>query len=198
MEEDRSLSPINLAIVAANNSRPSNLIPEPSTTSKEIRQSTAENANIETLDVDACTEEVDDEPQEKRQKKTTSMVWSHFTKVRQTIEENGKKTVILWAHCNKCKYKARGESTNGTKVFWNHLKKKHNIKSGQQQLKVENKDNVTSVEPYRYDQEASLRKFHLAIIMHEYPFNIVEHEYFVAFIKSLRPSFPMKSRITSW
>ncbi|KAL6513173.1 hypothetical protein OROGR_020659 [Orobanche gracilis] len=107
MEEDRSLSLINLAVVAANNSQPPNLIPEPSTTNKEIRserQSTAENANIENIDVHACTEEVDDEPQEKRQKRTTSMVWSHFTKVHQTSEENGKKTVTLWAHCNKCKY----------------------------------------------------------------------------------------------
>lgn len=33
--------------------------------------------------------------------------------------------------------------------------------------------------------------------MHEYPFNIVEHEYFAEFIKSLRPSFPIKSRITA-
>jgi hypothetical protein len=32
--------------------------------------------------------------------------------------------------------------------------------------------------------------------MHEYPFNIVDHEYFVEFIKSLRPSFPIKSRVT--
>jgi hypothetical protein len=32
--------------------------------------------------------------------------------------------------------------------------------------------------------------------MHEYPFNIVEHEYLVDFIKSLRPSFPIKSRVT--
>jgi hypothetical protein len=32
--------------------------------------------------------------------------------------------------------------------------------------------------------------------MHEYPFQIIEHNYFVDFIKSLRPSFPMKSRVT--
>ncbi|KAG2642326.1 hypothetical protein PVAP13_2KG280258 [Panicum virgatum] len=32
--------------------------------------------------------------------------------------------------------------------------------------------------------------------MHEHPFNISEHEYFVDFIKSLRPSFPIKSCIT--
>jgi len=34
--------------------------------------------------------------------------------------------------------------------------------------------NITAVQPYRYDEEASLRKFYLAIIMHEYPFNISE------------------------
>ena len=69
---------------------------------------------------------------------------------------------------------------------------------GQQQLKAEtdNKKGITTVVPYKYDEEASLRKFYLAIVMHEYPFNISEHEYFVEFIKSLRPSFPIKSRVT--
>jgi hypothetical protein len=33
--------------------------------------------------------------------------------------------------------------------------------------------------------------------MHEYPFNIVEHDYFVKFVNSLRPSFPLKSRVTA-
>jgi hypothetical protein len=32
--------------------------------------------------------------------------------------------------------------------------------------------------------------------MHEYPFNIVEHRHFVEFIKSLKPTFPMKSCVT--
>jgi hypothetical protein len=54
---------------------------------------------------------------------------------------------------------------------------------GQQQLKAEKDDgkNITIVTPYRYDEEASLRTFYLAIVMHEYPFNISEHEYFVEF-----------------
>ena len=55
---------------------------------------------------------------------------------------------------------------------------------------------MTAVVPYRYDEEASLRKFYLAIVMHEYPFNISEHEYFVDFIKSLHPTFPIRSRVT--
>jgi hypothetical protein len=33
--------------------------------------------------------------------------------------------------------------------------------------------------------------------MHEYPFNIVEHDYSVEFVESLRPSFPLKSRVTA-
>jgi hypothetical protein len=35
-----------------------------------------------------------------------------------------------------------------------------------------------------------------AIIMHEYPLSITQHKYLLKFIKSLRPSFPMKSRVT--
>jgi hypothetical protein len=65
---------------------------------------------------------------------------------------------------------------------------------GQQELKAE-KDHGTGiciVQPYKYDEETSLRKFYTTIIMHEYPFNIAEHEYFVEFIKSLKPTFPMK------
>jgi hypothetical protein len=69
---------------------------------------------------------------------------------------------------------------------------------GQQQLNIE-KDHgkdMTVVQPFKYDLEVSLKKIYLAIIMHEYLFNIVEHEYFVEFIKSLRPSFPIKSHVT--
>jgi hypothetical protein len=69
---------------------------------------------------------------------------------------------------------------------------------GQLQLSLE-KDgkDITAIKPFRYDQDDSVKKFYLAIIMHEYPFNIVEHDYFVEFIKSLRPSFPLKSRVTA-
>ncbi|KAG2540024.1 hypothetical protein PVAP13_9NG518114 [Panicum virgatum] len=105
------------------------------------------------------------------------------------IEDNGKVYQQMWAHCDfpKCKHKGRCESNYGTNGFWTHLRVAHSIDDGK---------NITTVTPYRYDEEASLRKFYLAIVMHEYPFNISEHEYFVEFIKSLRPSFPIKSRVT--
>jgi hypothetical protein len=137
----------------------------------------------------------------KRQKKCTSDVWQYFTKKTDIVEVNGKKYEQCWGYCNfpNCKSKYRAESYHGTSGFRNHLKSAHSIVKGQQQLKVE-KDHgkdITVVEPYRYDQEASLKKLYLAIIMHEYPFNIVEHDYFVEFIKSLRPNFPIKSRVTA-
>jgi hypothetical protein len=44
-----------------------------------------------------------------------------------------------------------------------------------------------------YGEVVSLKKLHLAIIMHGYSCNIVEDEYFVEFVKSLRPHFPIKS-----
>jgi hypothetical protein len=45
------------------------------------------------------------------------------------------------------------------------------------------------VQNFKYDPEVSLKKFYKAMIMHEYPFMMVEHDFFVDFIKSLRPHF---------
>ncbi len=139
---------------------------------------------------------VPEEPQVKRQKKSTSKCWDDFKLSVEWVEIDNKKVKVQWATCNHCGFKRERNSRNGTSLFLNHLKT-HNLSSGQQLLKVGKNDTMDSspIEPYS-DQEASLRKFYLAIIMHEYPFNIVEHEYFVEFIKSLRPSFPIKSRIT--
>ena len=136
----------------------------------------------------------------KRAKRCTSAVRKYFTKHTIVIEEGGKKYEQLWGHCNfpHCKHKYRAESNNGTNAFRNHLKLCHSIVKGQMQLMAE-KDlgkDVSTVVPYGYDYETSLKKFYLAVIMHEYPFNIVEHDYFVDFISSLRPSFIFKSRVT--
>jgi hypothetical protein len=137
----------------------------------------------------------------KRQKRCTSIVWKYFTKHTEIVEINGKKYEQLWGYCNfpNCKQRYRAECNYGTTGFRNHLKSAHSVVKGQLQLKAE-KDHgkdITNIQPYKYDQEVSVKKMHLAIIMHEYPFNIVEHEYFVDFIKSLRPSFPFKSRVTA-
>jgi hypothetical protein len=136
----------------------------------------------------------------KKKKKCTSDVWQYFTKKEKIIENEEGRYVQMWAYCNfpNCRAKYRCESNQGTTGFRNHLKSAHSVVKGQQQLKSE-KDHgrdITVVEPYKYDQEVSLRKFYLAIVMHEYPFNIAQHDYFVEFIESLRPSFPIKSCVT--
>jgi hypothetical protein len=128
-------------------------------------------------------------------------VWKYFTKETVVLEVDGKKYEQLWGYCNfpKCKQRYRAESNYGTNAFRDHLKSRHRLLKGQLQLKSERdygKD-VTTIQPFRYDPDASLKEFYLAVIMHEYPFNIVEDDYFVDFIKSLRPNFTFKSRVTT-
>jgi len=136
----------------------------------------------------------------KRYKKCTSHVWKYFTKKKEVIEVDGKQYEQLWGYCNfaRCNKRYRAEGPCGTTAFKSHLRSKHSIVEGQQQLNVGKNtgSEIAHIVPFKYDQEVSLRKLNLAITMHEYPFNIVEHEYLVDFIKSLRPSFPIKSRVT--
>jgi hypothetical protein len=135
----------------------------------------------------------------RKPKRQTSGVWDYF--IKSTMTEKGDKGETeeqIWAKCKKCKFKTRGESSRGTTIFWNHLKSRHYIHRGQQELQVQKGEgNNAIVQNFKYDPEASLRKFHLAIVMHEYPFKMVEHEYFVDFIKSLRPHFTFLCRTTT-
>ncbi|CAA0806583.1 Zinc finger BED domain-containing protein DAYSLEEPER [Striga hermonthica] len=163
-------------------------------------QKGANTANAIVVEGDEAPSGDEVEPDGKRQKRCISGVWKYFTKKKLVIEDNGKVYIQKWAYCNypMCKHKARCEGNYGTTGFWTRLRVAHSVQKGQQQLKVE-KDGaqeIKAVVTYRYDEEASLRKFYLAIVMHEYPFNTSEHEYFVDFIKSLRPSFPIKSRVS--
>jgi hypothetical protein len=136
----------------------------------------------------------------KRYKKFTSNVWKYFTKKVEVVEFEGKLYEQLWGYCDypRCTKRYRAEGACGTTAFKNHLKSCHSIVVGQQQLAVGKNPSseATQVKPFKYDEEVSLKKLNLAITMHEYPFNIVEHEYLVDFIKSLHPSFPMRSRVT--
>jgi hypothetical protein len=95
-------------------------------------------------------------------------------------------------NAKKCPHKAKADSSNGTKAFSNHLKLRHKILKGQQHLT----QNGDTIQTYKYDENFIVRLLYYAIIMHEYPFSIAQHKYLVKFIKSLRPSFPLKSRVT--
>lgn len=134
------------------------------------------------------------EPVAKRQKKCTSKVWDYFIKYTDKaknkvtgVEEQQRK-----AKCKKCGRVFGAETVNGTKHLWNHLNRIHSLKQGQQELQVKGE-----VQTFRYDPEVSLEKWYIAVIMHEYPFSMVDHVYFNEFIHSLRPSFEFKCRITT-
>ena len=156
--------------------------------------------NVDNDDLEDGEDEEEAHLSGKRYKKCTSWVWNYFTKKKEYVEVEGKQIEEIWGYCNfaRCDQRYRAEGVCGTTAFKNYLKSKHSTVKGQQQLKVgKNPSSVVAhVQPFKYDQEASLKKLNLAITMHEYPFNIVEHEYIVDFIKSLRPSFPIKSRVT--
>jgi hypothetical protein len=151
---------------------------------------------------DAENDGEDGERPIKRPKKTTSEVWDHFEKYTVTVEVNGKMEKQIWAKCkvkgcNTKTSKHRTEGKFGTSGFWTHLANYHSIKKGQQHLTTQkNEAGIAIVQPYKYDQDASVKKFYEAMIAHEYPFNMVEHELFQDWVKSLRPNYPMKSRVT--
>lgn len=132
------------------------------------------------------------EPVAKKPKKLISKVWQWFDREIITKIEDGKEIKQIIATCKTCAQKFNGCSNSGTTHLNNHYNKKHNNVRGQTELNL----NKEKLEPFKYDENGSRRKLMLAIVMHEYPFSIVEHEYFLDFIKSLRPSFSMKSRNT--
>ncbi|KAM0832754.1 hypothetical protein ACQ4PT_064700 [Festuca glaucescens] len=175
----------------------------PAVTRAAARAAAAADADAPPADVDVQITEGDEDdsaPTAKKQKKCTSKVWLHFTKEKvTTIGPDSEEVVELWAKCNRCKYKARADSNRGTTAFMNHLRARHNVKLGQQTLSLVKGDGNTTIvqTSNRYDPEVSLRKWHMALIMHDYPFAMAEHEYFVDFIKSLRYGFSFKSRITT-
>lgn len=80
------------------------------------------NTNVAVIEVENALE--DGEPGARRQKKSTSLVWDHYTRTAKTVVEDGKYAVQRWAQCNHCKYNNRCEVGNGKMCFWNHVKKK--------------------------------------------------------------------------
>ena len=124
-------------------------------------------------------------------KKKTSHVWKHFTEV--LIEEKVDDMVVLkrTAECNYCQEVLSAESKQGTTRLWNHYHAFHDKNKG--------KPNITKLKgaDWKYDEETSMRKYYLAIIMHEYPFSFCEHEYTNDFNRSLCPIFPIRCRKTA-
>ena len=158
---------------------------------------TIEDANSKSVEPTNQTE------RKRQKKKLTSKIWDDFTKYELEKEVHGKIFKTEEARCNHCKRIFNGASRLGTTHLKNHLDKCHsflkntNVK-GQLMLQtsLQKEDGTSSLSTYTYDGDVSRKKLIRMFVMHEYPFAMVEHEGFIDFIKSLRPSFELKSRIT--
>jgi hypothetical protein len=131
-----------------------------------------------------------------KRKKLTSDVWDNFDKAEVMEVINGQTVSKCKAVCKFCHKQFNGESSMGTTHLRNHYKNKHGRERGQLLLNLARVGEDGILESYKYKEEVSAKKLLTAIVMHEYPFSIIEHEYFLEFIKSLQPAFPTKSRIT--
>lgn len=128
-----------------------------------------------------------------KKRKCTSHVWNHFTK----IYDKG----LPRAQCKHCKTSLSAKSTDGTSHLDKHIKNKHkNLlpMKGQMFLQVGdmNSDGTSDLRSHKFDQERSRKDLATMIILHEYPFSIVDHAGFREYSKNLQPLFKMVGRTT--
>jgi hypothetical protein len=95
-------------------------------------------ANVNDDDLEDAEDEEEAHLSGKRFKKCTSWVWNYFTKKKEFAQVEGKEVEEIWGYCNfsRCDQRYRAEGVCGTTAFKNHLKSKHSVIKGQQQLKV--------------------------------------------------------------
>jgi hypothetical protein len=93
-----------------------------------------------------------------------------------------KKPMVACIYCDDV---LSAPSNQGTTRLWNHYYSFHDEGSEKSSSKK-----IT----WKFDEAASIRKYYLSIIMHEYPISYCEHEYTNDFIRSLCPNFPIKGR----
>ncbi|CAN1148390.1 Putative AC transposase [Linum perenne] len=136
--------------------------------------------------------------QESQGTHTTSDVWHHYTKLNWDDKPNRK---------GSCKYCGKQlKCTHGTSSLIRHLERckvypysKFNTtqRTPRFQLTQEGAINLSPVfVPPPYDQATSRTKLARMIIIDELSFRHVEHEGFRDFVYSLRPEFPIPSRVT--
>ncbi|XP_077251230.1 zinc finger BED domain-containing protein RICESLEEPER 2-like [Tasmannia lanceolata] len=133
-------------------------------------------------------------PPSLRRRKLRSVIWNDFEKEE---DSNG----VLWAKCKHCKRNLTGSSTSGTTHLKRHLA--HCPKNKNQDVRQKflswgqaKTDGSTCISNFKFDQNQSRQDLAHMIMLHEYPFKIVEHPGFIKFAKNLQPLFKMVSRNT--
>ncbi|XWS09424.1 hypothetical protein CRYUN_Cryun40dG0083500 [Craigia yunnanensis] len=125
-------------------------------------------------------------------KRRKSDVWEEFEKQ----DVGGKKC----ARCKHCEREFDGSSKKGTTHLRNHLKickiKAEKVRDQQLIFPVgrgDSKNGSASEGIYSFDQDRSSMDVARMIIKHQYPLNMVEHEFFKILLKNLQPMFKLQS-----
>lgn len=132
----------------------------------------------------------------KRKRLKTSAVWNDFDEVE--IEGHGKKAI-----CKYCKQKL---SVGGKGASTSHLKR-HNCYQKQLYYRTEKKQPTIPFQPsnpgnpfivpgFRYSNEKMREIIASAIMVHEYPFSIVEHQVLMWAFQYANPEFQKVTRKT--
>ncbi|WCJ21839.1 hypothetical protein M5689_003957 [Euphorbia peplus] len=122
-------------------------------------------------------------------------MWQHFVKVTRNDNEI--------SICNYCKVNLKAPSGNGTTTLHN-LYARCNARQTPNIVDCFKKQKQTVIDRKRdgkiqyasFDQEVSRRELAVAIITHEYPLSMAEHEKFRSFITSLQSYFKTPCRNT--
>ncbi|XP_058103795.1 zinc finger BED domain-containing protein RICESLEEPER 1-like isoform X3 [Magnolia sinica] len=177
-------------------------------------------------DVDSNTAALSVERFPPKKRRLTSSVWNDFEKVkgeggkefatckhckRKLVGDSKKGTSHLHKHLKKCllynrvhsdrsqlMIKASEANKDGASPLM--IKASEANKDGTSPLMIKttelSKDGTGSVQNFKFDQERSRNDLARMIILHEYPFSIVNHHGFRTFLNNLQPSFKIVSRNT--
>ncbi|KAH9802607.1 BED-type domain-containing protein [Citrus sinensis] len=148
------------------------------------------------VDDDGQTENVISDGSSKRgsTRKLRSIVWDHFEK--KII--NGEQKAV----CNHCNSKLVSRQNDGTKHLHDHMKscfmkKQKDINHYMTKLNTVKDDKGHSkVESFVFDQDVTRKTIARAIVKHEYPLSIVDHEGFREILSSFNPMWKHVSQNT--
>ncbi|XP_075664493.1 zinc finger BED domain-containing protein RICESLEEPER 1-like [Castanea sativa] len=137
---------------------------------------------------------LEENPFEQKKRKRTSVIWNDFNEI---ILPDGTKKV----QCIHC-LKRLAFSNNGATQYHRHLKgclSRKLADKKQKQLAV-NKGGVESevaIANFKYDHAKIKEKASHMILVHEYPFNMMKHEVFNVFMKTVTPYYQKISHNTA-
>lgn len=140
---------------------------------------------------------VDEENREGKKKRKTSKVWSEFNIIK--LQDGTKKI-----QCNYCFAKLAHQSTGSTSHLNRHMLtctvRLSKIAGTKQSVlaypTIEADGQMSNLTNFRFDKEKTRNIMAKMIMVHEYPFRMVEHEFFILLLKSLNPKFDPISCVT--